>query len=258
MKALITGASSGIGRDIARQLSAMGYDIIAVARRRERLEELKDELKTKVEIVVADVTDEAQCEEVAKYAAEVDVFINNAGFGVFGEFVSSDLDEELRMLDTNVRAVHILTKHFVREFKKRNSGYILNVASLAAFFPGPLFASYYATKSYVLRLTQSIAGELRKSKSKVKISVLCPGPVHTEFSDIAKVNFGSGTEKLGKLVVLESSFVAKYAVKKMFAGKEVIVPGWVMKIAVAFRRILPDKILASAVYLVQSKKMSEK
>ena len=245
MKALITGASSGIGRDIARQLSAMGYDIIAVARRRERLEELKDELKTKVEIVVADVTDEAQCEEVAKYAAEVDVFINNAGFGVFGEFVSSDLDEELRMLDTNVRAVHILTKHFVREFKKRNSGYILNVASLAAFFPGPLFASYYATKSYVLRLTQSIAGELRKSKRKVKISV-------------PKVNFGSGTEKLGKLVVLKSSFVAKYAVKKMFSGKEVIVTGWVMKIAVAFRRILPDKILASAVYLVQSKKMSGK
>ncbi len=258
MKALITGASSGIGRDIARELSAMGYDIIAVARRRERLEELRDELKTNVEIVVADVTDAAQCAEIAKYAQEVDVFINNAGFGVFGEFAASDLDSELRMLDTNVRAVHILTKYFVKEFKKRNSGHILNVASLAAFFPGPLFASYYATKSYVLRLTQSVAGELRKSKSNVKISVLCPGPVHTEFSDVANVNFGTGTEKLGKLVVLESSFVAKYAVKKMLAGKEVIVPGCIMRIAIAMRRILPDKTLASLVYLIQSKKMAKK
>lgn len=258
MKALITGASSGLGRDMAIVLSEMGYDIIAVARRKEKLEELKKQLKTDVEVLCCDVTDMKQCEIISDRAGEVDVFINNAGFGVFGDFCSSDLDREMEMIDTNIRAVHILTKAFVKEFKKRGSGYILNVASLASFFPGPLFGAYYASKSYVLRLTQSIAEELRQSKSNVKISVLCPGPVHTEFSNVAKVSFGTGTEKAGKLLILESPFVARYAIKKMFLGKEIIIPGAIMKIAVFLRRILPDKVLSKAVYFIQSKKFIAK
>ena len=159
MKALVTGASSGLGREMARILSIMGYDIIAVARRKDRLEELAAELDTNIEIVVADVTDIDQCKKLAERANDVDVLINNAGFGVFGDLCSTDLDRELKMIDTNIKALHTMTKLFVKEFKKRNSGYILNVASLASFFPGPLFGAYYASKSYVLRLTQALSEE---------------------------------------------------------------------------------------------------
>jgi len=254
MKALITGASSGIGYQMAHILSDMGYDIIAVARRIDKLEQLKNELKTNVEVVCCDVTDETQCKSLAKYADEVDVLINNAGFGVFGEFCTTDLDKELKMMETNVKAVHILTKLFVNSFKQRNSGHILNVSSLAAFFPGPLFSAYYASKSYVLRLSQAINEELKQSKSNVHISVLCPGPVHTEFSEVAKVNFGSGSEKMGNIIVLKSDKVAKYAIKKMFKNKTVIVPGFIMKVAVFMRHILPDCLLAKAVYMIQNKK----
>lgn len=258
MKALITGASSGLGWDMAHILSEKGYDIIAVARREERLLSLKEELSTDVEIVVADVTKITQVRELAKRAKDVDILINNAGFGVFGAFSDTSLEDELKMLDTNVRAVHTLTKLFLKEFKKRNRGHILNVASLAAFFPGPLFGAYYATKSYVLRLTQAIAEELRREKSKVKISVLCPGPVKTEFEAVAKVSFGKGTEKMGKQIILGSREVSEYAIRKMLKGKQIIVPGVWMKIAIFFRRILSEKVAAKVLYLVQSKKMSAK
>lgn len=255
MKALITGASSGLGRDMARVLSDLGYDIIAVARRRDRLLELKKELKTDVEIVCMDVTDRQACHELSKRAGEVDIFINNAGFGVFGEFSKTDLDDELRMIDTNICSVHILTKLFAAEFTKKNSGRILNVASLAAFFPGPLFASYYGTKSYVLRLSQSVAEELRRAKSNVKISVLCPGPVSTEFEQVANVSFGEGLEKGKGAIILESMDVAKYAIKKMLCGKQVIIPGALMKAGVFMRHFLSDKLLAKILYKIQSSKI---
>ena len=258
MKALITGASSGLGQEMARILSDMGYDIIAVARRLDRLEDLKKELKTNTEIICMDVTDTEKCKELAQRAKEVDVLINNAGFGVFGDICSTDLDKELCMIDTNLKAMHILTKLFTKEFKKRDSGYILNVASLAAFFPGPLFGAYYATKAYVLRLTQAVSEELRRDKSNVKISVICPGPVHTEFGEVAKVSFGTGKEKGTKAFVLNCRQVSEHAIKKLFQGKQVIVPGFVMKVAAALRRILPDKTLAKAVYAIQSKKCIKK
>ena len=255
MKALITGASSGLGWDMAKILSEKGYDIIAVARRKERLELLKNTLKTNTEIVVCDLSDENECKKLARFAPEVDILINNAGFGVFGELCETDLDKELKMLDTNSRAMHILTKLFAIEFKKRNSGRILNVASIAAFFPGPLFSGYYATKAYVYRLTQSLAEELRRDKSKVTVSVLCPGPVHTEFEDAANVSFGTGTEKMGKGMILESKFVAEYAIKKLLKGKLIIVPGKLMKLAAFSRHIVSEKFLAKCLYFVQSKKM---
>ena len=254
MKALITGASSGLGWDMAHILSEMGYDIVAVARREERLLKLKEELKTEVEVVCCDVTDINACMGLSQWADKVDVFINNAGFGVFGELCNTDLDKELSMIDTNIRAVHILTKLFATKFKEKNKGYILNVASLAAFFPGPIFGAYYASKSYVLRLSQALAEELRRDKSSVSVSVLCPGPVHTEFGQVAKVSFGDGTEKAGSIVVLSSRNVAEYAIKKMFKRKEVIIPGGIMKVAVFLRRILPDKVLSKVVYMIQNKK----
>ena len=155
MKALITGASSGLGREMATILSEKGYDIIAVARRENRLIELKNSLKTEVEILCLDVTKPEDIEIIASRLDEVDIFINNAGFGVFGDLCSSDLDRELQMIDTNVKAVHILTKLAAQKFKSKNAGHIMNVASIAAFFPGPLFSAYYASKSYVLRLSQA-------------------------------------------------------------------------------------------------------
>ena len=258
MKALITGASSGLGRDMAIALSRRGYDIIAVARRRERLEQLRSELKTDVEILCLDVTRAEDIQQIAQRLDEVDVFINNAGFGVFGDLCSSDLDAELAMIDTNVKAVHILTKLAAQTFRARNHGHILNVASIAAFFPGPLFSAYYGCKAYVFRLTQALHEELRQANSAVRVSVLCPGPVRTEFEQVAKVSFGRGDEPGRDLIIADSRKVAEYAIKKMLRGKLIIVPGTLMKIAVFFRRILPEKVLSRVLYLLQSKKFIQR
>ena len=240
---------------MAHVLSEMGYDIIAVARRTDRLEKLRDELKTNVEIIRCDVSNIDECIALSERADDADVFINNAGFGVFGSLSETALEEELKMLDTNTRAVHILTKLVSNKFKVRGSGHILNVASLAAFFPGPLFGAYYASKAYVLRISQALAEELRRDKSGVRVSVLCPGPIHTEFGQVAKVNFGTGEEKGSDLVVLKSRYVAEYAIKKMFEGKQIIIPGTLMKIAIFMRRLLPEKTLAKVVYTIQNNKM---
>lgn len=256
MKALITGASSGLGWEMAEILSQKGYDIIAVARRREKLEELKKKLTTNVEILCLDVTHMEDLKQIEDRLEGVDVFINNAGFGVFGDLCSSDLDKELQMIDTNVKAVHILTKLAARKFKERNSGYIMNVASIAAFFPGPLFSAYYASKAYVFRLSQSLYEELRREKSNVKISVLCPGPVKTEFEKVAKVSFGNGDEKGRNLIIADKRKVSEYAIEMMLKGKHIIVPCTLMKIAVFFRRILSEKMLCKILYLLQSKKFA--
>lgn len=254
MKAIITGASSGLGWEMAKILSKMGYDIIAVARREDKLNELKDALETNVETVCADVTKIEDIEKIVPYLDDAEIIINNAGFGVFGDLCSSDLSKELEMIDTNIKAVHILTKYAAQKFKEKNRGYIMNVASIAAFFPGPLFASYYGTKSYVFRLTQSLYEELRQTKSNVKISVLCPGPVRTEFEEVAKVSFGRGDEIGRDLIIADKTKVSAYAIKKMFKGKLIIVPGTLMKIAVFLRRILPEKMLGRLMYILQSKK----
>ena len=172
MIALVTGASSGIGRDIARSLAMHGINVIITARRRDRLAELKEELTrdfgVKVMCIAADLSDENQCIElynrVKKY--NIDILVNNAGCGVFGDFTSTRLEQELNMLDVNVRAFHILFKLFLRDFEKRDFGFILNTASAAGFLPGPLFSSYYASKAYVVRMTQAVAEELRSKHSR--------------------------------------------------------------------------------------------
>ena len=254
MKALITGATSGLGKDMAIILSEMGYDIVAVGRREELLYELKEKLQSNVEIVCADVTKSGDIEKISSYFDEADVFINNAGFGVFGSFCETSLEDEMRMLETNVKAVHILTKLAAQKFREKNTGHILNVASIAAFFPGPLFASYYSTKAYVFRLTESLYEELRREKSNVKISVLCPGPVRTGFEAVAGVSFGKGDEPGRDLIIADSKKVSRYAIKMMFKGKLIIVPGMLMKIAVFLRRIFSEKMLCKMLYILQSKK----
>lgn len=247
MMALVTGASSGIGRDIARALYKRGYALILTGRNKERLMELNDELGGNNTVFTFDLSEEAGCkalyEKVKPYA--IDVLVNNAGFGVFGEFCATSLEKEIEMLHTNARAVHILMKLFLLDFERRGSGYILNVSSSAAFLPGPLMAAYYATKAYVLRLSEAVAEELHRQHSNVKISVLCPGPVKTDFDKTAGVNFS--------IPALESSYTAEYAVKKMFGGRRIIVPGLGMK-AASICAVTADRILAKIAFCIQHRK----
>lgn len=248
MKALITGASSGIGRDIARVLSSKGYDLIIVARNKEKLNELKSELKTNVKVISMDLEN---IENVKKLYNDVkddniDILVNNAGFGLIGEFNKTSIDKELSMIDLNIKALHILTKLFLRDFIKKNSGYILNVSSSAAFGPGPLMATYYSTKSYVYNLTLALYEELRRINSHVNISCLCPGPVNTNFNNVANCEF--------KVKSLSSEYVAKYAIDKMFKKKLLIIPGFNMKLLYIFGRFVPNKLKLKITYNIQYKK----
>ncbi|MBE6824790.1 MAG: SDR family oxidoreductase [Ruminococcaceae bacterium] len=246
MRALITGASSGIGRDMARYLAQKGYDLVVVARRADRLQELKEELSgVDVKCITADLSKTDECKRVYEETkgVEIDMLINNAGFGLAGDFVDTDLDTELMMVDTNVKALHVLTKLYLKDFVKRDSGTILNVASIAGFMPGPLLATYYATKNYVLRLTQAIYKELKKKGSKVKVSALCPGPINTEFFDVANVKF--------LISGVSSPFVAKLAVDKALKGKLIILPG-IVKFVPFLLRLVPQKLVMSVLYKFQS------
>lgn len=248
MKALITGASSGIGRDMARILSSRGYDLILVARRKDKLEALKNELKTEITIIPMDISSTFNCMKLYNKVKKenIDILINNAGFGLFGEFRETNLDKELDMIDVNIKSLHTLTKLFLNDFIKNNNGYILNVASSAAFLPGPLMDTYYATKAYVLRLTESISEELRRNNSNVYIGALCPGPVNTEFNNVAGVRFS--------IKSLESYDVAEYAINKMFKRKKIIIPGISIKLGTFFTRLLPIEWQARISYNIQKKK----
>lgn len=248
MKALITGASSGIGRDFARELSKRGYDLVLAARRVPRMEALAREVSTHVSVVGVDLSQEDQCYNLYRQVRQeqMDLVVNCAGFGVFGPFAETDLKRELDLIRVNISAVHILTKLFYRDFKERDSGYILNVASSAAFQAGPLLSSYYASKAYVLRLTQALAEELRRDGSRVYIGALCPGPVRTEFDSVANVRFS--------MKGLSSEFVARYALRKMFAGKTIIVPGFTMKAVLLGERFLPQSTVTKFAYHMQKRK----
>ena len=248
MKVLITGASSGIGRDMARYLSSLGHDLILVARREDRLKDLKKELNTQVQIISLDLSIEDNCYKLYEQVKvdNIDVLINNSGFGLFGVFNKTDLNKELEMIDLNIKCVHILTKLFLKDFVKKDSGYILNVASSAGFLAGPRLNTYYATKNYVLKLTMGIYEELRRQNSNVSISALCPGPVNTEFNKVAK----------GKFTIkgLSSQKVAKIAIDKMFKNKLIIIPGFSTKMGIFFTRFLPYKLQLKIIYNIQKNK----
>lgn len=248
MKALITGASSGIGRDMARYLSSLGWELILTARNYESMKKLSQELKTDVRIIPLDLADEKSVFELYDRcrSQSVDLLVNNAGYGIFGEFDKTDLKSELDLINVNIKAVHILTKLFLRDFKKRNSGRILNVASSAGFMTGPLLSSYYASKNYVVRLSLAIYEELRRSGSNVKISIFCPGPVNTNFNERAGVSFG--------VKPISSEFAAKYAVDKCLAGKTIIIPTLDMKLGIFGTRLVPQKLISAIAYNIQKKK----
>lgn len=249
MKALITGASSGIGRDMARYLSSLGWELILTARNEENLTKLRNELKTNAQIIPLDLADEKSVFELYDRCKgqSIDLLVNNAGYGIFGEFDKTDLQDELDLINVNIKAVHILTKLFLRDFKSRNSGHILNVASSAGFMSGPLLSSYYASKNYVVRLSLAIYEELRRSRSKVKISIFCPGPVETNFNNRAGVKFS--------VKPISSEFAAKYAIDKCLSGKTIIIPSLDMKLGIFGTRFVPHKLLSAIAYNIQQKKL---
>jgi len=250
MKALITGASSGIGLEMAKYLASQNFELILVARSRDKLEEIQKHLKTKVMIIVADLSNEQKVKELYAYIKkeDIDILINNAGFGKFGNFTDTSLSDEIEMINTNIKALHILTKALLKDMEAKNYGYILNVASSAAFQPGPLMATYYATKSYVYQLSEAIYYEEKKKQKNVHISVLCPGPVDTNFNNVAGVKFG--------VKPLSSEYVARYAIEKMFKEKMLIIPGFTMKCARFFGRFCPEKLLLRTTYKIQKKKVN--
>ena len=248
MKALITGASSGIGRSMALYLASLNYELILVGRDKKKLEELQKSINVESKVIIADLSDITKVKEiyVMTKSDDIDILINNAGFGLFGKFYETDLNKELEMIHTNIEAVHLLTKLFLRDMKKRNTGYILNVASLAAFGPGPLMATYYATKAYVNNLTEAINEELRRENSNVFVCSLCPGPVDTNFNDTANVSFS--------VKPLMPDEVARYAIDSMFKGKVVIIPGFKMRFSMFLRRFASRKLIRKITYNIQKSK----
>lgn len=251
MKALITGASSGIGRDMARVLASKGYHLVLVARNEEELRKLAKELKEtnqiEAEIISMDLSVVENCKELHKKVQDIDILINNAGFGDCGNFTKTSLEKEISMINTNIVAYHILMKLYLIDMKAKGNGKILNVASIAGFMPGPLMSTYYATKSYIVRISESIREELKKEKSKVQISILCPGPVSTNFNKVANVKF--------HMREANSMKVAKYAIKKMEQGKFYIVPGMDVKLAKIGAKLAPTPLISKITYVVQKRKL---
>lgn len=251
MKALITGASSGIGRDMARILAAKGYNLVLVARKEEELKKLAKDLKEKqtieIETMAIDLSEIENCKEIHKKVQNVDILINNAGFGDCGNFSKTSLEKEISMINTNIVAYHTLMKLYLIDMKEKGKGKILNVASIAGFMPGPLMATYYATKAYIVRISEGIKEELKKEKSKVQISILCPGPVETNFNKVANVKF--------HLREANSMKVAKYAIKKMEKGKFYIVPGFDVKLARLGAKLIPANLISKVTYKVQKRKI---
>uniref|UniRef100_UPI0040579A19 SDR family NAD(P)-dependent oxidoreductase n=1 Tax=Agathobacter sp. TaxID=2021311 RepID=UPI0040579A19 len=254
--AVITGASAGLGIHFAKRLAKEGYPLVLVARRKERLEELAESIESKFcvkcRIVVCDVAKKEDCKSFLKQMKDLplEIWINNAGFGECGAFVDTNVKNDLNMIDVNIKAVHMFTKFALLKMKKRDKGYILNVASSAGLIPaGPFMSTYYATKAYVTSLTQAIAEELREAKSHIYVGCLCPGPVDTEFSQVANVKFA--------LKGISAKYCVNYAIDKMFARKKVIVPKLYMKLAVTFGRFLPYGLYVRIMAKQQRKKIEK-
>lgn len=251
--AVVTGASSGIGMEFARRLVAEGYNIILSGRRSDRLNQLSDELKvTGADIIVieADLSKIDNCKvfmsKILKY--KISVFINNAGFGDCGYFMDTDVNKELLMIDVNIKAVHFLTKTMLLKMDMQGGGYILNVASSAGLIPaGPYMATYYATKSYVTSLTRAIARELEEHDSPIYIGCLCPGPVDTEFNQVANVEFA--------LKGISASYCVDYAIAQMKKRQTVIIPTLRMKMLSVCGRFIPQKIYINLTGRQQKKKL---
>jgi short-subunit dehydrogenase len=248
--ACITGASSGIGKEFAKQYAEKGFDLILVARNKEAMEQIAEEVSVSVQIYTCDLSNELQTLELAEKLKKetIDVLINNAGFGDVGNFEETDLHKEINMINVNIKALHILMKKLLPQFLKRDKGYILNVASSAGLMPGgPYMATYYATKAYVVSMTGAVSDELKRRKSHVHISALCPGPVDTNFNEVAGVKFS--------LPGISAKDCVSYAIKMLSRGKLIIVPTFTMKAAVVASRLIPRSMTLHITANQQKKKI---
>ena len=247
--ALVTGASAGLGVEFARQLSRRGHRLVLVARRKDRLEQLAKELGNARAVAI----DLSKSDAAAKLMADVEangeivgLLVNNAGFGLIGRFAELDAKRERQMIDLNVGALTELCRAVAPSMIERKSGAILNVASTAAFQPGPKMAVYFATKAFVLSLTEALHEELKPHG--IKVSCLCPGPTRTEFGDVA----GFGGNGLFDRVAMNAAEVVEIGLKGLDSNRAVVVTGWLNKIGAASTRFAPRsmvrKIAASIKY----------
>jgi short-subunit dehydrogenase len=243
--ALITGASSGIGLELAELFAADGSDLVLVARREDRLKELADRLESehgvKVHVLPKDLSEPKAPDEIfaqlKKEKIQVDVLVNNAGFGVKGIIPEIDLDQQLDMVQVNVKALTHLTRLFLPGMIERGYGGVLNVGSLAAFQPGPNLAVYFATKAYVLSYTEALAEEI--SNPDIKISCLAPGPVRTEFGEKSDLE----DSLLFKVSLMDSEPVVKAGYEGFRKGKVIVIPGLKQQIVPLLNRFTPRSMV---------------
>ena len=252
--ALVTGGSGGIGLELAKVLARNGFDIVLVARSRDTLEaaagQLEGQYHVTVHVFAADLRRPDAPEAISDFLTNenipIEVLVNNAGFGLGGEFADTDVTRELEMIQVNIAALTHLTKLFLPQMIKRKSGRILNVASTAAFQPGPLMAVYYASKAYVLSFSEAIAEELRNTG--VTVTALCPGPTRTDFAATAKV----GNSRLFSLFGLaDAAGVAEYGFQAMMQGRRVAIPGIRNRIVAISNRFSPRTLTAKIARLAQ-------
>ncbi len=246
--AIVTGASEGIGAELARVFAARGHDLALVARRADRLEALADEIvargaERKPLVVGLDLSEtgaiDALAQALDEAGARAEILVNNAGFGLLGRVETLDPAEQLAMVDLNVRALTALTLRFLPAIVA-TQGAILNVASIAAFMPGPNFAVYYATKAYVLSFSEALTEELRPSG--VKVSCLCPGPVETGFQ--ARSGFAlEGKMAAARLALVSAAEVARQGYDGLMAGRRVVVPGLMNRLIVLLARHVPRGLM---------------
>lgn len=251
---LITGASSGIGREFSKLFAEKGYRLVITARREKNLAELKKMYpENNVEVIPCDLGSEAGAEylynEVKKRSIKVDILINNAGFGLFGEFYETDIEKEKKMIDLNVKALVELSKYFLQEMLGRNSGRILNVASIAAFQPGPYMSVYYASKAFVLSFSEALRNEVRNTG--VCISVLCPGPVETEFEKSSEL---TKSKLFSKLKPITAEKVAYAGYRGLMKNRAVIIPGFFNRAAITAGTFVPTGIKVNIARKIQEKK----
>ncbi|HET6576603.1 MAG TPA: SDR family oxidoreductase [Fimbriiglobus sp.] len=254
--ALVTGASAGIGRELARRFARGGHDLVLTARRVDELRTLADELRAAgvtAHVVPADLSDPAAprklFDEIAAAGLTVDVLVNNAGFGVYGPFADADPDRLLAMVRVNVLALTELCRLFIPGMVARGRGRVLNVASTAAFQPGPLMAGYYATKAYVLSLSEALAHELRGTG--VTVTCLCPGPTRTEFAAVAAMD---GSKLFDSPNVADAASVAEVGYQASMRGRRVAIPGVLNRLGVFSTRFAPRSFLMRIVERIQARR----
>ncbi len=259
--ALVTGASSGIGRELAMLLAADKNDLVLVARAKKKLDELAKDLTAAfgiaVRVIARDLAKPASAGKIAQELSEagltIDILVNNAGFGVYGPFVATDGAQELAMIEVNIAAVTHLTKLFLPGMVERRQGRILNVASTAAFQPGPLMAVYYATKAYVLSFSEALANEL--AGTGVSVTALCPGPTETEFQKKAGLE---ETRLFSGPLVSDARSIARAGYEGMRRGKRIVIPGLPNKILVQSVRVAPRRFVTAVARRIQEKRSRAK